>query len=332
MSTSFRGLGLLAIGSLLSVVMYACGGDSNAAVDMGLVVDLGEDTGVTDMGQDMGPPHVPTLFGPCSTAADCPGENAVCRPNTNGWPGGFCTVSCTPPDRSPCFDGNIYNHCLTQTDGSGSFCERRCQNGFDCVRSGYTCVSVGAFDQSGGVCIGVCNTDEQCGEGAVCNVWSGQCTTSVPTTGGVAGDTCTGAAACRSGNCIAEMNGATPTGWLDGYCYGSCILPHGYNTNTVFAGDALPQGTCPDTNVCFPTSFGYPAEGDPGICFQGCDSAADCRPGYECALSFTLGSGHTSTFTRGFCQPIDCSSQACPTGYSCRTVGSGASARHVCGV
>lgn len=317
--------------AFVSVTAPACGGDTNETPDLGTVVDLGPDLGEVDAGQDSGTPIEPMLFGPCNSAADCPGEGAICRANTNGWPGGFCTLPCTPPDRTPCFDGNIYHHCATQTDGSGSFCERRCQNGFDCQREAYTCVNVGGFDQTGGACIGICSSDEQCGGDAECNVWSGACTTDAPETGGIAGDACAGTSECRSGRCIAEMNGANPTGWVGGYCYGFCILPTGYTSSSLYFGDALPQGSCPSGDVCFPQNFAFAAEADPGICFHGCDSNADCREGYQCTLSWQLGGGRTATYTHGFCQPIDCSTAACPSGYTCRTVTTSQGTSYVCG-
>ncbi len=317
--------------SLVSILVAAtaCGDSRPPPTDGGsdggvLVVDSGSDSGQ----HDAGPSY---LFGPCTTDDQCPGPDEVCRTAADdGWAGGFCTRTCMPPDRGPCDDGVIYNHCLEQTDGSGSYCEQRCLNGVDCMRDGYTCV--GDFGGGAGMCVPICSSDEECGGGTQCNPWAGTCVPSggVPTNA-VHGDPCTANADCRSEQCLLERSTAgTPTGWNGGYCYGPCILPNGYNTNTFFDGTALPQGTCPEGDVCFVN--GSYTRGDLGACLHGCATDADCRgaEGYSCLKDFDLPSGGTSSYTNGVCLPIDCNVDDCPTGYMCQSVATASGTRYVC--
>lgn len=274
------------------------------------------DAGPADMGElDMDLPPS-TLFGACQRDTQCPGVGARCRPPSEGWPNGYCTVPCTPPDTEPCLDADLfYNHCLTDDATGDSWCERRCLNGIDCARDGYTCV--GQFppmDQ--GMCVGVCLSDTDCSRGEVCNRDSGRCVTSSPT-GAAIGGACTANEQCRSNDCITELSGAgNPTGFLGGYCAALCILPAGYNGNSFYAGTALPAGSCTTDAVCFPNS-GF-AEGDPGICLDECAVTTDCRPGLECTTDFQLSSGDTAHYTNGVCLPIDCETVDCPAGSTCR--------------
>src|SRR5690606_5864553 len=109
-----------------------------------------------------GPPLMPSeLFGPCQEDWQCPGEGAICRRATDGWPGGYCTVPCE--DRTPCDFNGVYHHCVTRAGETQSYCERRCLNGIDCGRTAYTCA--GELPPSGGLCIGVCASDDECGAG-----------------------------------------------------------------------------------------------------------------------------------------------------------------------
>jgi len=299
-------------------------------------MDAGHDAGPPEMdaGHDAGPPPMSTLFGPCTIDEQCPGgEGAFCRKPEEGWPMGYCTLPCE--DRGPCDDGVRYNHCLEQSDGSGMFCEQRCENGVDCERDGYTCV--GEFSGGTGMCVGVCSTDEQCGEGAECNPWNGECVAEgeVPTDGSETGGPCDGDDGCRSGNCIQGYDMGTPTGWTDGYCIGNCILPVGYNTNTFYrmgdGSEELPQAGCPDTDVCYP-GYGSYTRGDIGVCLQECSTDADCRAmaGYTCRKEFPLASGGTSTYTNGVCFPINCRDTPCPDGMTCRSIPTSRGTLYVC--
>lgn len=314
--------------STIAVALAGCGDDSSGT-------DAGSpDTGAPDAGAgvDSGQPdsgHAPSeLFGPCVVDEQCPFDDGFCRPPDEGFPQGQCTRPCFGEDRTPCDDGVQFHYCVPQPDGTRA-CERRCLNGFDCGREAYTC-----FDyDADGICRGVCSSDEHCGPGFACNVYDGSCVPGeAPTVGGRHGEMCARAEDCLGGLCNAARSGSTPTGWNNGFCLGPCILPPGYNTNTFFAGDTLPTGTCPDGDICFPN--GSFTEADLGVCVADCLSDADCRveDGYECRKTFATASG-SQTYTNGVCfplRPASCTTGACPDGFRCVTVGSGRNAFNVC--
>lgn len=297
---------------LALLLLAACGGDGP---------DPGTDAAV------QGPSGI---FGSCTSDSDCPGEGAICRTAAeDGFPGGYCTIECS--DRTPCAEergggGILYHNCVSRAgDPADRFtCDRVCRNGVDCGRSGYTCLA-GAVANGDGICIPVCESDDQCGAGAFCNVYSGSCEAEPPElNGALTGAPCLADADCESGACIEQGTNTAPTGWIGGYCTGNCILPTGYNTNDVFRGDALPAGTCAGGEgnaVCFPADFGESNRGDLGFCYAGCGSTSDCRQGYVCNNQFQMGG---TVFTVGICVPGDCGGGVtCPAGSSCVVAGGG---------
>ena len=274
------------------------------------------------------PLEMSALFGACEQDWQCPGEGAFCRTGIDGFPGGSCTIACE--DRTPCDTRGVYHHCATREGETESFCERRCLNGLDCGRDGYTCA--GSLPPSGGVCISVCSSDEECGTGAVCDRYTALCAAAVSTTGATNGEPCADNDACRSGQCLAEQGSdGTPTGWIGGYCVSNCILPTGFNNNDFFAGPALPNGGCP-AGVCLPAVGGNNSVRDLGRCYVECVSDGDCRGGYTCLKDISLSSGGTSSYSNGLCVPANCEREGCPTGYTCQMVtDSGGRTRSVCG-
>ncbi len=277
-------------------------------------------------GVDSGPPLMRSeLFGPCEQDWQCPGEGAICRTAAEGPLGGYCTVPCE--DRTPCDYRGVYHHCAARQGETQAYCERRCLNGIDCGRDGYTCA--GELPPSGGVCIGVCSSDAQCGAGTVCNTYSGECVDGAVPTGAITGEACRTNDDCRSGQCVQEVDeNDVPTGWVGGYCISNCIIPSGYNTSSFFSGESLPQGTCAGDAVCLPAT-GY-SRGDLGTCYDQCTSDADCRDGYGCLKQIQLGGGGFSTYQNGLCVPNDCGAEGCPVGYTCVTVMTTNGNRNVC--
>lgn len=295
------------------LVLAAC--DGTAPVDAS--------TPNVDAGPEL---EMSELFGACQEDWQCPGEGALCRTAADGYPGGYCTLPCD--DRTPCDARGAYHHCVQLEGEDQSYCERRCLNGIDCGREAYSCL--GELPPSGGVCVAVCSTDEQCGDGFACDVYTAQCVEGEPpTAGALTGEACADDDGCRSAQCVPEVNEAgVPTGWVGGYCLGNCVVPSGYNTSDFFSGDALPQGTCPGDAVCWPANG--MARGDLGTCYDQCMGAGDCRPGYRCLQDIQLQTRVVS-YTNGICVPDDCASAGCPTGYSCVTVtGGDGEARNVC--
>jgi hypothetical protein len=269
----------------LSVLLLVVGCDGSPPEEDAQVITL------PDAGPP--PPDPSELFGPCVEDSQCPGAGAICRTNRDGWPGGYCTVPCE--DRTPCDYRGVYHHCTAQEGETQTYCERRCLNGIDCGRTGYTCI--GMLPPSGGLCIGVCSSDAECGDGTVCDLYSGQCAVTAPTNGALTGEACSGSQSCRSGACLTEAG----NGWPGGYCVGNCILPSGFNTSTFYNGDSLPRGTCAGDAICLPV--GSQAEGDLGTCYDQCVDDGDCRTGYGCLKDFQLGSGGVSSYDNGVCVP-----------------------------
>lgn len=292
---------LLATGSLVGLA--ACGDNPGSG-----------DAGAQDDAYVLPPSR---LFGPCIEDSQCRGEGAVCRRDEDGYPRGYCTIPCD--DRTPCDLFGSYHHCVQRVGETRRFCEQRCLNGIDCTREGYTCA--GELPPSGGLCLGVCSSDDQCSDGHTCEPYSGRCHPegSVPTAGALTGEPCDADDACLSGLCIEEVDeGGAPTGYLGGSCASNCILPRGYNSSSFFSDVLLPRGACVGAAVCFPTTS--LSEGDLGVCQQECTSDDDCRPGLQCASSFNTSSGMPASFDNGVCLPIDCSTRACPSGASCVAV------------
>lgn len=296
--------------ALVGLALALACGDDDSTVDAGP-----GDTGAEDAGPpDTGPPPPSTFLGPCVVDEQCPGEGAFCRRSEEGFTLGQCSRTCE--DRAQCDDGIVFNHCFDDEVRGGTSCFGRCLNAQDCGRENYVCLG-----GTGGVCVGYCQNDEQCGPNADCNVHSARCVPvgSVPTDGATTGEACGSDDECLSGNCIPETNGG-PTGFNGGYCIGNCILPVGYNTNTFFFEDAYPTEQCPDAHVCYPN--GSLARGNAGICLHVCVEDSDCREddGFFCSRTVQLSSG-SKTFDNGVCLPIDCATRMCPAGLTCRRVG-----------
>lgn len=245
------------------------------------------------------------LLGRCFEDWQCPGPGAYCRPATDGYPGGSCTLPCA--DRTDCDDGTVYNACITYTATGESNCEAFCRGATDCL-PGYTCQLIGTAD---GFCVPVCATDEECGGTAQCDPYTGRCVAAgtVNTTGGVTGDACGSNDSCRSGDCRQANENGNIAGFVNGYCESLCRIEAGFNTSNFFSGDTLPAGTCAGAAICLPVQSN--GAGDMGVCRAECHTSSDCRPGYTCQ---TAVSGHT--FTNGFCTPFNCNlaGNTCPMG------------------
>lgn len=290
--------------------------------DMGVAADVSR-TDVQDVQVDTGPVHVPQLFGDCQSDDDCV-TGDMCLLNTTGFPGGFCT------HRATCHTGDDCNTDanppgvigLCRLVGAQMLCQRQCLNGFDCGRDGYTCIKASSTATSG-YCAPSCDVNN-CGTGAVCNLWTSQCQAPpLPTTGTDDGLACTMSGTmseCRSHICILSNNMGTFSGWNNGSCRSNCALGPGWSPGSLWSTEVFPQGNCPAGNICFPTS--YLAEHDPGICLHECRADSDCRvsEGYRCQKTFNRGRT-PHTWMNGYCAPMDClaAGMTCPSGYMCET-------------
>jgi len=286
---------------LLALLFGACGDDDSSADP-----DLGP--GVDGAAADGGLPPG-TLFGPCADDAQCQaglGPDGVCRPGADGFTGGSCSIVCA--DRTPCDDGVVNNFCL-DLDGDGvSHCEPACQNSTDC-RDSYLCSARGELnpsEESIGVCLGYCASDEVCGAGAECSEYAGTCVAegTVPTEGAVTGEACEEDDDCISGWCLPETApDGSATGWTGGACLVRCELAAGWNSNDLFFESSFPID-CEGGNTCFPNGD-YTARSE-GVCLTSCTTDADCRAseGYFCRRTYEVGSG-MRTFDTGVCFPME---------------------------
>lgn len=306
--------------------------DSGDELDAGSGEDAGPDFGPkpADFGE---------LFGSCITDEDCGASDGICRRAEDGYPLGYCTRPCDGfNDRTACEQTiggfTVYHHCYDRPEvPEQSFtCEFNCLNGLDCGRDGYTC-QVNALP-TGGLCIPVCSSDEQCGWGTFCNRYTGECQAEPPpdpTTEGlsVTGEACASDNDCASGTCITDGTFSQPNGWVQGYCVQDCILPSGYNNNDFFAGSTLPQGTCPaEGNVCIPVNPRSQSRQDLGVCQRGCVDETDCREGYACLRR--IG---TKLFENGICRPGTCGrggTVLCPDTHTCVRVNTTQGPSNIC--
>lgn len=189
----------------------------------------------------------------------------------------------------------------------GGYCTTECTNDLECGRSGACSVRA---NEEVGECLGSCADDSDCRTGYTCVGTStvagirlsGTCQPKPETSqlgDRVAGRTCDEDADCEGGSCAA----ASPLGkpFPGNYCTGRC-----YEDAECGAGGA-----------CLVAR----ASADPGHCYEGCETDADCaRRGYRCV---EVGAGFHACFpapeglSDGVAgQPCD-DDAACGAGGSC---------------
>jgi len=192
---------------------------------------------------------------PCSAGAQCVG--AICRTEaTTGWPSGACVsgTGCTRDVDTGVSTGcsnNTTSTCVT--DQFGKFCRKTCAGG---CRQGYACHDddIDAPDS----CVPLCDSDADCGIAGSnygCNPWSKLCEAKDKGKPKL-GSACSNNTDCETGYCLKGSGNG-------GYCQGLCRK----------------GGTCGGDGVC-----GYVNVGDQtGLCYDGCTTAAMCRPApYTC--------------------------------------------------
>lgn len=193
---------------------------------------------------------------PCTDGGECPMGGDCLTEAGNGWPGGACIVGCDFATNAGCEGGA----CIAATFGGG-LCVSTCTTDADC-RDDYACRPVSGV--TGRMyCAPACGDDSACADaGNVCNTGLGTC--DVPFDAGQLGDTCRRSGmGCEGGTCLSEGTNGFP----GAYCiYAGCTLG-------TEPGD---RGDCPGDGVC------VPGTGSVNLCYDGCDTVEDCRPGYAC--------------------------------------------------
>lgn len=263
-----------------SLIATACSESHMTEPDAAIVIEL--DGAMLDGGPpDTGP--VEDHLGEACSADEACGTDGVCLNEPDFLPGGYCSRACSSDE--DCGPGGA---CLMVGMGQ-QLCFRSCEPGASPrqCRPGYGCGSFGFGAPP--VCLGGCSDDTDCPSGLMCEPDSviavaGSCFDP----GAGVGDACASADECpASGFCLDEDG----NGWPEGSCVG--ISGCDPDANTGCDGDAQ----------CIPT-------GDTPLCVDGCTTAADCRPGYEC-------SGLMAFPTRLVCNPACTSDDQCSAGNVC---------------
>ena len=263
---------------------------------------------------DVGPIGTAPTLAPCtatSLCADAPG--VACLTDVAG---GACTRRCTS-DADCGAHGICEQHiCLWScTTGSGG-----------CLAHAGACVSSrGPASYCAPICYPVGREPRgypTCGAGLVCDPYTSTCVSSL-SSGAENGAACRDSTECRGDECVLEIEypSGAPTGFIDGMCVSLGVIP---GPSDYVTGAPLPQGSCPDGSAVVP-GLAATNHGDLNTCFRTCVSDGQCRTGYVCTHS-EVG----TTFTNGLCLPIDCSSRACPTGFTCSAMVSGWLGHLVC--
>ena len=252
---------------------------------------------------------------PCVTDADCPvgpgGETPlICMTPTStaefttGSPqGGYCTARCRDTDECVALD--VLSGCglIDEQTGDG-YCIGLCTpNGgqINCLSNrAQACFQLDDDTPTVGACFPVCQSDAACGDGQFCDqgrTGLGLCTTTEPP-GGDIGAPCTNETAeadCKSGICITLLDapGGSPTG---SFCSANCTFGL-----LAGCGSTAPAGTARDA-ICLQPQRATGDVGDLGLCFELCDTAADCtQAGWICDP--LTADGQTQVGRVGECVP-----------------------------
>lgn len=200
----------------------------------------------------------------CAADADC--ESGLCYDESGtGFPDGYCSSYCDPgatgacPAGGMCFDYDDGN----SADGTFGVCYDTCAGPADC-RAGYACYDFGDV----GVCWAQCESDAECPDSGVCNVWTGWC--EPVGTGATTGQPCDADADCESGWCATEAEYGFPGGRCASYCDPS-------------------SGFCGGDAVCIDASDGSGPVF--GFCLDGCAAPGDCRAGLMC-IEYDANTGY----------------------------------------
>lgn len=258
---------------------FGCGESTMVGEDAGIRFDATPMDSFTPDGgpdEDAGSMSDSDIGEACRGASDCEG---ICLED---FPGGYCSNVCggggdACPDGSACITvGRGTQICLAECDPTE---ERPCREGYGCTDDA----------RIGNICIPGCTDDSDCTDGLTCDPdggFAGEGTCFDPSA--EYGDPCMDELMCPADGFCLEEDFA---GWPGGACIGfDCNL----STNEGCIGDAQ----------CVPSNRGD------GLCIDGCETADDCRDGYDCVDSDT----HPGRLT---CRPACTTDDQCTGGRVC---------------
>jgi hypothetical protein len=238
------------------LIVLGCGKVTSAPAvpDAAIHVDFDAARLVDAQLPDAGPPFQ-GIGQLCSAQSDCaPG---ICLQDDTIFPRGYCSLDCAA-DSSVCPTGTA----CTSFGEAGSYCLVTCDSASSesTCPTGNGCTSAVLGFIPAGLCVNGCSDASDCGPGQQCNASdamavAGQCfTPSAPP-----GTACRTTDDCSMGSiCFTESQYGSPGG--------ECVtLGCDADSNTGCEGDAQ----------CL-------ANGDSGLCYDGCTADSDCRTGYVC--------------------------------------------------
>ena len=208
----------------------------------------------------------------CTTAAECPGTDTDCQTRT--CVNGVCGESNASSGTScsgVCIDANTVQTCMCDGNGNSFTSE----------------VSCGAYACSDGACLTICNGDQDCVGGSICQ--SGVCSQSCPANEILCGDVCVNSSTDKN-NCGACGNVCNLPHATGACSNGTCVVATcntGFHDCNGSALDGCEVNTAIDINNC--GSCGNKC----GECFSGCSNGTciPANPGTLCTGGTCDGSG-----------------------------------------
>lgn len=256
----------------------ACGKSKTAEPDSSIMFDAEMPDTSGDAGADDAPDTGPEsdIGLPCRGDDDC---NGIC---ITDFEGGYCSDFCSGGD---CPEGST---CAPIDDRGTNVCLANCDPDGDDCRTGYGCATDGVGFGFPVVCIPGCADDDDCDEGLACDpgggfLGEGECINP----DAELGDACEEDEDCGADSFCFEEG-------FSGFPGGACIG---------FGCDVSSNTGCPEGDECLPGRRG-------GRCYGGCESAADCREGYDCLDDDDFPGRLT-------CQPACTSDDVCSGGRVC---------------
>ncbi len=308
--------------------LFACSSTNSSGVvgDGGGTVfhplDSGGPVGDDDSGGTVNGPGVGNA---CTTPADCvndAGPAGLCSNNffTAGplFPTAVClsancTVPADPNQIGICGNNALPGLCQAGATGSAPICfplctisgtgtVAGCLTNDACKIEGLT--STGGTTEIIGICQPGCTADAQCPSGTKCDTYQAVCVATPEVFSQAFGTSCDPNATTQACYCIGSPSGTT------GFCSSSCVTGSG---SCPVAGAGGGDGGASEAGTALPyvcsaqlgginasdagISFATQPNGLDGLCFQACDTAADCTLSGSTCTPDPAGGAHKGVCT-----------------------------------